>query len=166
MTESLLLSTAESAIAHSISLAQKYFSARYSTPSVALNQYGKIAGSAHLQKNLIKLNKKLFIQNHQAFISQVIPHEVAHILCYQQHGRVKPHGSEWQCIMREVFGVLPEVRHNFDVNNIGMKEFAYQCDCSKLMLSAIRHNKVRRGVQQYRCQKCLSVLQACMSAVD
>lgn len=166
MSESLLLSTAQTAIAHSISLAQKHFATHYSTPSVALNQRGKIAGSAHLQKNLIKLNKKLFLQNQQAFISQVIPHEVAHIVCYQRCGRVKPHGSEWQYMMREVFGITPEVRHTFNVNNIGMKEFSYQCDCGKLMLSAIRHNKVVRGVQQYRCQKCRSVLQACSSPLD
>jgi SprT protein len=132
-------------------------------PLAALNQHGKIAGSAHLQKNLIKLNKTLFLQNKQAFIEQVIPHEVAHIICFQRFGKVKPHGLEWRSIMQIIFNIPADVTHKFDVKNVGMKEFAYRCDCSELMLSATRHNKVTRGAQRYRCQKCHTILQACVA---
>ncbi len=166
MTDSELLTTANTVIAQTISLAQNHFVEAYSIPSVALNQHGKIAGSAHLQKNLIKLNRKLFLQNQHAFVEQVIPHEVAHIVCFQKFGKVKPHGPEWQSVMRLVFNIPAEVTHKFDVKNVGMREFAYQCNCSELMLSATRHNKVTRGRQQYRCQKCRAILQACPTEAD
>lgn len=145
----------------SLSRAEHHFGEAYILPSVSLCQRGKIAGSAHLQKNMIKLNKKLFIQNQEAFAQQVIPHEVAHIVCFQKFGKVKPHGKEWQAIMRLVFNLDAEVTHKFNVANVGMQEFAYKCVCNTVMLSAIRHNKVQRGKQQYRCQKCKEVLEAC-----
>ncbi|MFT6328627.1 MAG: SprT protein [Bermanella sp.] len=154
-----LLHSAETAIEQSCKLANTYFSTHFLMPSVSLNQRGKIAGSAHLQKNVIKLNKKLFIQNFEDFLYQVIPHEVAHIICYQKFGKVKPHGIEWQRIMRSLFNLDAHVTHKYNVADVGMQEFAYRCDCNKLiMLSTVRHNKVSRGKQRYRCQKCKTVL--------
>ncbi len=162
MNDSSLLNAATAAIEQSCKLAEDYFSVSLSIPTVNLNQRGKIAGSAHLQKNLIKLNRKLFIQNYDEFLHQVIPHEVAHIICYQQFGRVKPHGLEWQSVMRSIFKLDAQVTHKFDVSDVGMQDFAYQCECNNLiMLSVVRHNKVRRGTQQYRCQKCKAVLIPC-----
>jgi SprT protein len=162
MNDASLLNAAAAAIEQSCKLAEDYFSVSFPIPKVNLNQRGKIAGSAHLQKNLIKLNKKLFIQNFDDFLHQVIPHEVAHIICYQQFGRVKPHGVEWQSLMRSLFQLDAHVTHKFDVSNIGMQDFAYQCECNDLiLLSVVRHNKVKRGTQQYRCQKCRTVLTPC-----
>ncbi len=147
------------AIEKSCQLAEAYFSTRFSVPSVILNQRGRIAGSAYLHRNVIKLNKTLFIQNFDDFLHQVIPHEVAHIISYQKFGKVKPHGIEWQSIMRSVFNLDAHVTHKFDVANVGMQDFAYRCDCNNLiMLSVVRHNKVTRGKQRYRCQKCKSLL--------
>jgi SprT protein len=162
MNDISLLNVAEATIEHSCKLAEDYFSVSFFRPTATLNQRGKIAGSAHLQKNIIKLNRKLFIQNYDDFLQQVIPHEVAHIICYQQFARVKPHGLEWQSVMRSVFKLDAHVTHKFDVTDVGMQDFAYQCKCNELiMLSVVRHNKVTRGVQQYRCQKCKVVLTPC-----
>lgn len=162
MNDLSLLKAAVAVIEHSCKLAEDYFSASLSVPKVNLNQRGKVAGSVHLQKNLIKLNRKLFIQNFDDFLRQVVPHEVAHIICYQQFGRVKPHGVEWQSLMRSLFQLDAHVTHKFDVSAVGMQDFAYQCECNSLiMLSVVRHNKVNRGTQQYRCQKCKTVLTPC-----
>ena len=159
MNDTHLLETATSVISQSFAQAETYFASNFVLPSVSLNQRGKIAGSAHLQKNVIKLNKHLFLQNFDDFKHQVIPHEVAHLVCYQKFGKVKPHGPEWRSVMRRVFNLEPAVTHKYDVSSIGMQEFAYRCECANLvMLSAIRHNKVVRKTQQYRCQKCKAVL--------
>lgn len=159
MNDTHLLNIASSIVNQNMEQAKSYFSTDFELPSISLNQRGKIAGSAYLQKNIIKLNRMLFTQNIDAFKQQVIPHEVAHLVCYKQFGKVKPHGDEWQSVMRKVFDLQPEVRHKFDVTNVGMREFPYHCECSELiMLSAIRHNKVARGKQQYRCQKCKTLL--------
>jgi SprT protein len=128
-------------------------------PEVMLNQRGRIAGSAILQQNIIKLHPKLFEQNQAHFLSDVIPHELAHLLVYRYFGRVKPHGREWRQVMTQVLGVPAEVRHRLDVTNIGIKTFAYHCACDTMLLSAVRHNRIRSGKQRYHCTKCREALQ-------
>lgn len=159
MNENELLDTANTVMLASFKLAEDYFKSAFKLPTITLNQRGKIAGCAHLQKNLIKLNKQLFTENFEEFQRQVIPHEVAHLVCFQKFGKVKPHGAEWKSVMRAVFNLDAAVTHKFDVASVGMREFTYRCECPDLIkLSAVRHNKVKKGKQQYRCQKCRTVL--------
>ncbi len=127
-------------------------------PSLTFNQRGKIAGSAVLQKNLIKLNPVLFNDNVNEFLAEVIPHELAHILVYQRFGKVKPHGIEWQRMMVDVFNIKPDVKHTLDVSKVQGKMFDYVCSCGSVKLSVRRHNKVVRGKQQYQCMKCRELL--------
>lgn len=127
-------------------------------PRISLGQRGKIAGSAHLQKNLIKLNTLLFDQNKQYFLNEVIAHELSHILVYQLYGHTKPHGKEWQHLMRWLFDKTPQTKHSLDVSNIGIKQVAYECRCDKVYLSMIRHNKIVNGKRQYICKKCHQAL--------
>lgn len=127
----------------------------FKLPTLAFNQRGRIAGSALLQKNLIKLNPKLLIENPEYFHTHIIAHELAHILVYQLYGlRVKPHGIEWKKMMLEVFNLAPKVTHNLDTSNAQLKSFLYKCACQHIPLSVIRHNKVVKGKQSYICRKC------------
>jgi SprT protein len=134
-----------------------------SKPSILFTQRGKIAGSALLQKNIIKLHPTLLAQNVDYYLDEVIAHELSHILVYQLFGqykgilrreRVKPHGLEWQTIMTEVFDLVPRVTHQLDVKAISMQSFEYECACQSVDLSLIRHNKVIRGKQVYYCKRC------------
>jgi SprT protein len=155
----LLISEAEAAVISAISQASEFFNHPFIIPEVNLKQRGKIAGTAHLQRNLIKLNCILYAENRKVFTEEVIPHEVAHIVCFQRFGKVKPHGKEWQQVMRSVFNLSPEVTHSLDVKNVGLQQFEYRCECpGAILLSSIRHNKVRRGKQQYRCRTCKAIL--------
>lgn len=95
----------------------------------------------------------LFKQNETAFLHDVIPHEVSHLLTWQLFNKVKPHGKEWQAIMVEVFKRAPNTTHSFDVKTVAGQQFAYQCGCSTHLLSARRHNNSLRGTQ-YACRKC------------
>jgi SprT protein len=137
------------------------FSGVFNIPSLAYNQRGNIAGCALLQKNIIKLNPKLFIENPEYFLSHIIAHELAHILVYQLYGlRVKPHGLEWKKVMLEVFDLPPKVTHSLDTSNVKLKSFMYKCACQHIPLSVIRHNKVVKGKQNYICRKCGDQLSA------
>jgi len=127
-------------------------------PSITLNQRGSIAGAAVLQKNHIKLQAKLFEQNQTTFTQEVIPHELAHLVVFQHYGKVKPHGMQWQYVMKNVFGIEPKVRHSLDVRAAGVKMFDYECACDTVQLSAIRHNRVLRGEQRYYCKRCKQAL--------
>lgn len=124
-------------------------------PALLFNQRGKIAGSARLRDNVIKLNAALYLYNQTYFLNQVIAHELAHILVYQLYGtRVKPHGIEWQQIMISVFNLHADVTHQLDTSVLGYKTYPYSCNCQIVELSQTRHNKVQRHTQQYKCRKC------------
>ena len=64
-------------------LAECFFDRPFKRPNYLFNQYGKSAGTAHLQRNIIKFNPVLYNQNKTTFVDQVVAHEVAHLITYQ-----------------------------------------------------------------------------------
>ena len=78
---------------------------RYAEPTLVYQQRGTSAGTAWLEKNEIRLNPVLLLENQQAFIDEVVPHELAHLLVWKHFGRVAPHGKEWKWMMEAVLGV-------------------------------------------------------------
>lgn len=143
-----------------LQLACQFFKQDFPRPKLSFRQRGKIAGSARLQGNEIRLNPKLLVDNQDAFIRDVVPHELAHLITYQLYGRVRPHGKQWQHIMAEVFGLTPNTTHQFDVSKVQGQTFTYRCQCNQYSLSKIRHNKVLKG-QQYVCKRCSTALRYC-----
>jgi len=134
-------------------LAECFFERPFSRPTYLFNQRGRSAGTAHLQDNLIKFNAILFVQNRDVFIQQVVAHEVAHLIVYQQYGNVRPHGKEWQHVMQIVFKRPAQTTHSLDTNDVIGQQFAYQCQCSRYQLTIRRHNKILKGAK-YACKKC------------
>ncbi|MFT6267787.1 MAG: SprT protein [Alphaproteobacteria bacterium] len=135
------------------------FAGLFRQPSLAYNQRGRIAASALLQKNIIKINPTLYSQNTEYFISHIIAHELAHIMVYQLYGLgVKPHGIEWQKVMLAVFDLAPKVTHTLDVSAVTMRQITYECACQQVPLSLTRHNKVLNKKQSYICRKCNTTL--------
>ena len=135
-----------------------YFGASLDVPSLSFRRSGANAGTAHLQKNKINLNPIYALENQQEFLSQVIPHEVAHIVAFQIYGKVKPHGKEWQSIMKVIFKCEPKTRHAMETSEPRTNSVLYYCHCGDVELSIRRHNKVQRGEQKYQCRKCNQIL--------
>ena len=146
------------AVHHCFDKADAFFSNRFSRSECNLNQRGKAAGTAHLQKNEVRFNHFMYSQNPEKFINTVVPHEVAHIIVFQIYGnKAKPHGKEWQAIMIKVFGIEPDRTHSFDVPP-PKHVFEYFCDCNQYQLTKRRHTKAQQGTQ-YICKSCKTTLQ-------
>ena len=129
-------------------------------PQIHCNMRGRAAGSARLQTWELRFNPALYEANQQAFLAEVVPHEVAHLLVYALWGegrgksRVLPHGRQWQSVMREVFALAPNTTHSFDLAVLAQRTHAYACACQQHQLSVRRHNKVVRGEARYHCRRC------------
>lgn len=137
-----------------------YFEQNFRLPKISFNQRGKIAGCARLQLNELRFNPVLLADNVDAFLQEVVPHEVCHLLAYTLFGKVRPHGKEWQSLMRELFDLKGQTYHQMDVTKVKGQSFSYQCACGPIELSIRRHNKVVRGKQTYICRNCRRPLTA------
>lgn len=138
-------------------LAECFFETPFTRPSYLFNQRGKSAGSAHLQRNIIKFNATLYEQNKEEFIQQVVAHEVAHLIVYQQYGKVRPHGKEWQHVMRNIFNCPAITTHSLDISDVIGQQFSYSCLCRTHQLTIRRHNKILKG-GRYLCIHCKGAL--------
>lgn len=139
--------------------ANTYFKRQFPRPELTFRRSGKNAGTAFLRQNRINFHPILYLQNQDAFVHDVVPHEVSHLLTWQLFNKVKPHGKEWQSIMIDVFHRQPKTTHSFDVKSVVGKQFEYRCSCSSHMLTVRRHNNITRGTQ-YKCRKCDTILLA------
>lgn len=140
-------------------LANLALNAHYPEPAVNYQQRGTTAGSAWLQHWEIRLNPLLLQENQQAFIDEVVPHELAHLLVFARFGKVQPHGKEWRWMMENVLQVPARRTHRFAVKSVQGRTFAYQCSCRQHELTVRRHNRVQRGETEYRCRDCGKTLQ-------
>tara|TARA_R110002153_G_scaffold5044_2_gene23497 strand:- start:3644 stop:4177 length:534 start_codon:yes stop_codon:yes gene_type:complete len=152
--QQLVIQKVEQCISHASSDLKQNFS----LPKISFNQRGKIAGCARLQINELRFNPVLLTDNVEAFLEEVVPHEVCHLLAYKLFGKVRPHGKEWQSLMLKLFNLKGQTYHQMDVTKVKGKSFNYQCKCGPIELGIRRHNKVVKGEQTYICRRCRSPL--------
>ena len=159
-----------------IRLAESLYKRIFADVDVVFNLRGKTAGmyrchfetSGYWQKKVrkkyqqIRFNPWLFAKYDQDSWDNTIPHEVAHYIsdCLYGLDQIKPHGIEWQNIMRD-FNAEPLVRVRYDLSDIPtrkVRHYRYSCGCRTIELTAHRHNKIQNGSQEYLCRKCNNVL--------
>ncbi|MFU9135566.1 SprT family zinc-dependent metalloprotease [Erwinia tasmaniensis] len=134
--------------------ANQHLERDYPEPKVVYQQRGTAAGTAWLQSWEIRLNPVLLMENQQAFVDEVVPHELAHLLVWKYFGRVAPHGKEWKWMMETVLGIPARRTHQFEIETVRSRSFPYRCGCQQHQLTVRRHNRVLRGQSEYRCVRC------------
>ncbi|MBV8871118.1 MAG: SprT family zinc-dependent metalloprotease [Metakosakonia sp.] len=137
-----------------LALANQKLERNYPEPKLVYQQRGTAAGTAWLNTYEIRLNPVLLMENQQAFIDEVVPHELAHLLVWKHFGRVPPHGKEWKWMMESVLGVPARRTHQFELESVRPNTFPYRCKCQQHQLTVRRHNRVVRGETTYRCVQC------------
>lgn len=139
----------------------------YPEPKLVYQQRGTAAGTAWLEHYEIRLNPLLLLENERAFIDEVVPHELAHLLVWKHFGRkAAPHGKEWKWMMESVLGVPARRTHPFALASVRSNTFAYRCGCQQHQLTVRRHNKILRGEAVYRCVRCGEALVADASQAE
>ncbi|MFQ6370766.1 SprT family zinc-dependent metalloprotease [Shewanella sp. YIC-542] len=140
--------------------AEQQLQRRFPRPTVTFKLRGKAAGTAHLHLNALRFQPVLLEENPDAFMQEVVPHEICHLLCHQLYGKVRPHGLQWQGLMQQIYHLPGHTTHRFDVSSVTPKGVPYHCACGEVELSIRRHNKVLRGQARYRCRRCGQWLQS------
>ena len=135
------------------------------TPAIdiAYDLRGKSAGQVRFnpeKKPVVRYNLSIALLQPQAFLSQTVPHEVAHVVTWVLHGhKVRPHGREWQSVMA-YFGLAGQRCHSFEIplsQTRRQRRWQYACDCREHQLSTTRHRRVEQG-QRYECRLCHGLL--------
>jgi len=154
--------------------AENHFDCVLSRPKVSFDVRGQDAGRAYFpvgrflhrsiiskSKNTqIKFNEALLEKNADFFLSNIVPHECAHLIVYELFGtKAKPHGKEWKGVMQQLFHADSSVRHNLDVSSVSNKPFIYSCSCDGdgIALSQRQHNRANKG-GAYICRQCKTKL--------
>ena len=130
----------------------------FKRPKLNFNLRGQTGGKAYYRQHEIRLNKELLgiEANTQQMVENTLAHELAHLIVGASYPRAKPHGIEFQRVMRRL-GEVPTTTHSMDIAPKS-GEVPYKCNCvDEHMLSPIRHKKVLRGAS-YRCGICKTKL--------
>lgn len=129
-------------------------------PKIWFDLRGRSAGQAHYQRGGLRFNRTLLRENRQAFMDEIVPHEMAHWLVFhlEEGMRARPHGREWQTVMRKLYGLKPITTHRFDIARSSPAPYLYRCRCETAhRFTGRRHSLVRKGTR-YRCRVCRATL--------
>lgn len=136
--------------------AEAFFKRQFPRPQVSFKLRGQKAGVAHLTENLLRFNSKLYHENRDHFLTQIVAHEVAHLIAHQMFGgSIRPHGEEWQLIMRGVYKLTPDRCHTYAISCAQSRRYLYRCACPErdFPFTAQRHALVGKG-RRYFCRSC------------
>lgn len=135
-----------------------HYGVHMSMPTIRYDLRGRTGGQAWYTQNVVKFNNGLVNDNIERYISNTVPHEVAHLaveLIYPEAHRRgyrqkrQPHGPRWKEIMG-VLGASAERCHDMDVSKVARKRTKYTWKCkthgTTMELGAKRHATQKRYI--------------------
>lgn len=152
----------ETAVRQAEKRARDFYRLDLPEASIDFSLRGRCAGQAmvdHSGETSLRINQQLLAENLDDFLSNTIPHEVAHLVVnWQARGkrqRPRPHGPEWQAVMQDCYDLLPKRCHSFRTTpaRVVPRPFLYTCNCSEHRLTSIMHNRISKSYQAL-CKAC------------
>lgn len=137
-----------------ISIAKRQWtSVDFDYPIVKYNVRGTTGGKASRVSWMVDFNPVLLIENEDDFISQTVPHEIAHLIARKLWSNIKPHGREWKLVMT-IFGAKPRATHSYDISRVQVRtvnKFMWTCECcgSDIPVGMNVHQKMLKGRVRY-----------------
>lgn len=151
-------------VEESFQIAERFFNTTFERPkNIIFKRNGRTAGHSNYSKRELMFQLDLAEHNREDFLKQVVPHEVAHYVQRAVYGyrNVSHHGREWKYIMSRVYRLVPDRCHTYDTSVTETRlrnRFIYTCKCSEYKVSSVRHNRMVKGIQSYKCLRCNSTL--------
>lgn len=155
-------------IEESFKKAEEFYGCSFSRPkNIIFKTNGTRGGHCCYGRSELMFQIELAKNHAEDFISQTVPHEVAHWIDVERYGyertrtgRYVHHGRTWKYIMQHVYGLNPDRCHDYDVSAVVTKKqerHNYMCNCCGRVykLSTTKHNRVLRGKVNYSCSRCL-----------
>lgn len=144
-------------VEESFQKAEKFYNRTFVRPNHYLwKRKGTTAGHSNWGKRELMFQLDLAEANKEDFLSQTVPHEVAHFVQRQMYPFSSAHGREWKYIMRYVMGLDPDRCHMYDVSvtqTRKVRRIEYKCNCKVHKITLTLHNKIQKG-EWRRCLRC------------
>jgi SprT protein len=96
----------------------------------------------------------------ERLLAEVIPHEVAHLVCYLRPELGKGHCDGWKSVCLALGGIGTRTISGLDLKPArGSRKFLYRTEYGNdAILTTIRHNKLQRGkVKEYLLNKTIRI---------
>jgi SprT protein len=156
----------ETAVRRAEKRARTFYGLDLPAAAIDFSLRGRCAGQARIEpsgQTCLRINCQLLIENRDDFLNNTIPHEVAHLVVnwpYRNRRlRPRPHGPEWQAVMKDCFGLKPVRCHNYQTTpaRVVHRPFLYACSCREHRLTSIIHKRITRSSQAF-CKACRTPL--------
>lgn len=135
-----------------VNLASRLYFMKMPEVGVHCTIKGKTAGRAWSKagKYWVDFNRQMFSddKHFDNLLKEVVPHEVAHIVCFANPNLGRKHDSGWKKVCRDLGGNGRRC-HDFDLENAGGSVYYVTTNGHVVAVSKILHTKIQRG-RSYR----------------
>jgi SprT protein len=147
--------------------ARVFYAIELPEASIDFSLRGRCAGQAVVERTgatRLRINLQLLRENLDDYLIQTVPHEISHLVVNWQarnkRSKPRPHGTEWQAVMRDCFGLEAKRCHSYRTTpaRVVPRPFLYACSCREHLLTSIMHNKIGLSYQAL-CKACRTPLQ-------
>ena len=146
---------AKAAVSAVFDKAEQIYGREFERPTVVFDTKGRTAGYAAYGPWEIRVNEVLYHENIAQYLTNTIPHEVAHLVAYRLYdNKNQKHNENWRQVAISL-GCDGKRCHSYSTKNsrTKVKRWHYICgQCAKIFkLSTVRHNKIQRTEFEWGC---------------